>query len=78
MTPAFFGAISIHYRARVKPFLFPSVEIVGAKRGKGGKRKAEKRGGQGPSEEERDATLKYVMHELKSELVTELLEGFHK
>jgi hypothetical protein len=47
--------------------------------GGSGKRKREEEvNGQGPSEEERDATLKFVVDELKSELFIELLEGFHK
>jgi hypothetical protein len=34
-------------------------------------------GQQGPSEEERDATLKYVLQDLPAELFTELFQGFH-
>jgi hypothetical protein len=45
-----------------------------------GKRKVEEEGGgdvQGPSEAERDATVKYVMQDLHPELYIELMAGFH-
>jgi hypothetical protein len=72
-------------RTRVVPV--PHVEVVrlsedeetGASTGQG-KRKVEKEGGgdvQGPSEAERDATVKYVMQDLHPELYTELMAGFH-
>jgi hypothetical protein len=35
-------------------------------------------GGEGEGEEEKDATLKYVLHDLAPELVIELMEGFHR
>jgi hypothetical protein len=34
-------------------------------------------GGEGPCEGEKDATLKYVMHDLAPELYIELMAGFH-
>jgi hypothetical protein len=65
----------------------PHVEVVrlsedeetGASAGQG-KRKVEEEGGgdvQGPSEAERDATVKYVMQDLHPELYIELMAGFH-
>jgi hypothetical protein len=72
-------------RARIVPV--PRVEVVrlsedeetGALAGQG-KRKVEEEGGgdvQGPSEAERDATVKYVMQDLHPELYIELMAGFH-
>jgi hypothetical protein len=71
-------------RARIVPV--PHVEVVrlledeetGASTGQG-KRKVEEEGdgdAQGPSEAERDATVKYVMQDLHTELYTELMAGF--
>jgi hypothetical protein len=70
---------------RLRPRPLPTLELVclaepsEAEMGKPcqGKRK-EQGDGQSLSEEEKDATLKYVMHDLAPELYTELLEGFHK
>jgi hypothetical protein len=42
------------------------------------KRLQEQEGGDGPCEGEKDATLKYVMHDLAPELYIELMMGFHK
>jgi hypothetical protein len=71
---------------RLCPLPIPSVQVVDLssddqkheKTKEGGleKRKAGEEGGQGPSEEERDATIKFVVDELKSELFIELTEGF--
>jgi ankyrin repeat protein len=72
-------------RTRVVPV--PHVEVVrlsedeetGASTGQG-KRKVEEEGGgdvQGPSEAERDATVKYVMQDLHPELYIELMAGFN-
>jgi hypothetical protein len=43
-----------------------------------GKREAEEDEEDRDGEEEKAATLKYVLHDLARELYTELLEGFHK
>ena len=76
-------------KQRLNPPPIPSVQVVdpsGQQQQQqqkevagGGKRKAEEEEekGQGPSEEERDAMIKYVVHELKDELYTVLAEGFH-
>jgi hypothetical protein len=72
-------------RTRVVPV--PHVEVVrlsedeetGAAAGQS-KGKVEEEGGgdvQGPSEAERDATVKYVMQDLHPELYIELMAGFH-
>jgi hypothetical protein len=56
----------------------PAVQLVSLAEGPerpGGKSKME---GEDGEEEEKDATLKYVLHDLAPELYTELLEGFHK
>jgi hypothetical protein len=45
--------------------------------GSSGKRKEAEQGGEGPCEGEKDATLKYVMHDLAPELYIELMAGFH-
>jgi hypothetical protein len=41
------------------------------------KRKAAEQGGEGPCDGEKDATLKYVIHDLAPELYIELMAGFH-
>jgi hypothetical protein len=63
----------------------PTVELVsladGLEGGLGkGKRQAgeDEEGREGTREEEKAATLKYVLHDLARELYIELLEGFHK
>jgi hypothetical protein len=65
----------------------PHVEVVrlsedeetGASTGQGERKVEEEHGGdvQGPSEAERDATVKYVMQDLHPELYTELMAGFN-
>jgi hypothetical protein len=42
-----------------------------------GKRKEAEQGGEGPCKGEKDATLKYIMHDLAPELYIELMAGFH-
>jgi hypothetical protein len=55
------------------------VEIVSPAGGQEdrGKRKEAEQGGEEPCEGEKDATLKYVMHGLASELYIELMAGCH-
>jgi hypothetical protein len=65
----------------------PRVEVVrlsedeetGASTGQGKRKVEEEEGGdvQGPSEAERDATVKYVMQDLQPELYIELMAGFY-
>jgi hypothetical protein len=55
-------------------------EETGALAGQGKRKVEEEEGGgdvQGPSEAERDATVKYVMQDLHPELYIELMAGFH-
>jgi hypothetical protein len=60
----------------------PTVHVAGlAKQLQAAVRKGKRRErgqGEGPAEEEKDATLKYVMQDLARELYIELLEGFHR
>jgi hypothetical protein len=63
----------------------PTVELVsladGVDGGPGkGKRQVgeDEEGREGTREEEKDATLKYVLHDLAPELYIELMKGFHK
>jgi hypothetical protein len=60
----------------------PEVELVSSAEaqtegGSSGKEKDAEQGGEGPCEGEKDATLKYVMHDLAPELYIELMAGFH-
>jgi hypothetical protein len=76
------GPLSPFMEMRLRPRTLPTLELAcltepsEAEMGKG-KRK-EQGDEESLSEEEKDATLKYVMHDLARELYTELLEGFHK
>jgi hypothetical protein len=55
----------------------PEDEGTGASAGQGRRKVEEEGGAQGPSEAERDATVKYVMQDLHPELYIELMAGFH-
>jgi hypothetical protein len=72
--------VPAHLRPRMSP---PEVELVSSAEGHeveeegSGKRKEAEQGGEGPCEGEKDATLKYVMHDLAPELYIELMAGFH-
>jgi hypothetical protein len=44
---------------------------------RGAAKRLQEQGGEGPCEGEKDATLKYVMHDLAPELYIELMAGFH-
>jgi hypothetical protein len=67
-----------HLRPRMSP---PEVQLVSSTEGQEmsstNKRKEAEQGGEGPCKGEKDATLKYVMHDLAPELYIELMAGFH-
>lgn len=56
----------------------PIVHLVSLAEGPEGAVEKSKREGEEGGEEEKDATLKYVTHDLARELFVELMEGFYK
>jgi ankyrin repeat protein len=85
---AFLASVSIPVllSPRIRVVSVPRVEVVRLSEDEEtgapsslGKGEVEKEGGsmQGPSEAERDATVKYVMRDLHPELYIELMAGFH-
>jgi hypothetical protein len=71
--------VAVHLRPRSCPRP-PKVEIISpaseqVQQGSG-KRQGPEQGGEAPCEGEKDATLKYVMHDLAPELYVELMAAF--